>query len=445
MQLDQHPTVKKFRQQAPSTGTTHPLDASALHELCLRAGADDVGFVALDRPEIADQKPDILTLFPSTKTLISLVRRMNPTNVQSPARSIANVEFHHTTDDVNDIALQIVAELAKLGVPAMVGGAAGLSDGNGSLGHEKLGGLSQTHRRSGWPGTHGHPSQRDSSQVRQLHPAGNRPGGCSSTNHVCTLDYYNPCLECKLCVAACPTGAISSDGQFDFSACYTHNYREFMGGFTDWVENVVNSRNARDYRQKVSDPETVSLWQSLSFGANYKAAYCMAVCPAGEDVIAPFLTERKAYLDNVVRPLQNKSETVYVLPGSDAEAYVARRFQTKKTKRVSNGLRPPTVAAFLRGLLFTFQKGQSAGLDAVYHFTFTGAEQRQATVTIRNQSLNVQDGHTGKANFNLKADARTWLRFLAKETNLITALLRGKIRFKGNPRLLLAFARCFPS
>ena len=49
---------------------------------------------------------------------------------------------------------------------------------------------------------------------------------------------YNPCLECKLCVAACPVGAIGADGAFNFSACYTHNYREFMGGFTDWVEQI---------------------------------------------------------------------------------------------------------------------------------------------------------------------------------------------------------------
>jgi epoxyqueuosine reductase QueG len=36
---------------------------------------------------------------------------------------------------------------------------------------------------------------------------------------------FNPCLECKLCVAACPVGAIADDGSFDFFACYTHNYR----------------------------------------------------------------------------------------------------------------------------------------------------------------------------------------------------------------------------
>src|SRR6266850_4546800 len=88
---------------------------------------------------------------------------------------------------------------------------------------------------------------------------------------------YNPCLECKLCVAACPVGAISPEGDFNFSACYTHNYREFMGGFADWVEQVADSKNARDYRSRVSDPESASMWQSLSYGANYKAAYCLAV------------------------------------------------------------------------------------------------------------------------------------------------------------------------
>ena len=74
-----------------------------------------------------------------------------------------------------------------------------------------------------------------------------------------------------------------------------------MGGFADWVENITGSKDAKDYRSKVSDAETVSMWQSLSFGANYKAANCIAVCPAGEDVIGPFLDDRKNYLKNVVK------------------------------------------------------------------------------------------------------------------------------------------------
>ena len=256
---------------------------------------------------------------------------------------------------------------------------------------------------------------------------------------------YNPCLECKLCVAACPVGAISPEGDFNFSACYTHNYREFMGGFTDWVEQVADSKNARDYRSRVSDAESASMWQSLSYGANYKAAYCLAVCPAGEDVIGPFLTDQGDHLKEVVRPLQEKEETIYVTPGSDAEEHVARRFPQKTIKRVGNGLRPRSIQRFLSGLRLTFQPGKSKGLDAVYHFSFTGNEEKQATVTIRDGKLAVEDGHNGEPNLRVIADSETWLGFLAKERSLLWALLRRKIRIKGSPKLLVAFGKCFPS
>ncbi len=112
------------------------------------------------------------------------------------------------------------------------------------------------------------------------------------------------------------------------------------------------------------------MWQSLSFGANYKAAYCLSVCPAGEDVIGPSLTDRKQFLKDVVKPLQEKPETVYVVPGSDAEGFVARHFPHKKTKQVSNGLAGQgTIRGFLRGLNFVFQRGKSERLSATYHFT----------------------------------------------------------------------------
>jgi ferredoxin len=313
------------------------------------------------------------------------------------------------------------------------------------LGIKNVGGLPQAGGGRGGLGTDGHSSQRDSSQVRNFILLGTVlvDAEVSEYSHQVV---YKPCLECRLCVAACPTGAISPDGQFNFSACYTHNYREFMGGFNDWVEKIADSKSAHGYRKKVSRAETVSMWQSLSFGANYKAAYCMAVCPAGEDVIAPFLTNRKQFLDDVVRPLQNKPETVYVVPNSDAEVFVARRFPHKKTKRVSNGLAGQgTIRSFLRGLNFVFQKGQSKGLNAVYHFTFTGDDEVKATVTMRDEKLQVSEGHTGQPDLRLTADAATWLRFLRKEANLVWALLRRKIRISGSPKLLLAFGRCFPS
>src|SRR5262249_16950231 len=137
---------------------------------------------------------------------------------------------------------------------------------------------------------------------------------------------YNPCLECKLCVAACPVGAISPEGRFNFSACITHNYKEFTGGFHNWGDQVADSKHSRDYHGKATPRETASMWEALDFGPNYKAAYCLAVCPAGDDVIGPFLTNRVTYLNDTLRPLTDKKETIYVIPGSDAEEHVARRF-----------------------------------------------------------------------------------------------------------------------
>src|SRR5204862_4094029 len=120
-----------------------------------------------------------------------------------------------------------------------------------------------------------------------------------------------------------------------------------MGGFNDWVEKIADSKSARDYRKRVSGAETVSMWQSLSFGANYKAAYCLAVCPAGEDVIAPFLADRKAHVKEIVRPLQEKEETVYAMKNSDAEEHAAKRFPHKRLKHVGNSLRPSSIKVFL--------------------------------------------------------------------------------------------------
>ena len=74
--LDDHPSVVRFRRSEPRP---HPgtLDADRLRQLCLDAGADDVGFVAIDRPELDDQRSEILGLYPWARGLISVVCRMN--------------------------------------------------------------------------------------------------------------------------------------------------------------------------------------------------------------------------------------------------------------------------------------------------------------------------------------------------------------------------------
>jgi NAD-dependent dihydropyrimidine dehydrogenase PreA subunit len=440
--LDDHPTVIRYR-QTPEEMPPKSLDVGWLRQLCLDAGADDVGFVAIDRPELDDQRPEILALLPRTRSLISFVCRMNREPVRNPARSVANLEFHRTGDHVNDVAHAVVAALEARGIRAV----------NPSMGFPM-----EMNRYPGKAWVVSHKPIAVAAGLGQMgihrnviHPKygnfillGTVLIAAEVTEQTTSID-YNPCLECKLCVAACPVGAIAPDGHFDFSACLTHNYREFLGGFVDWVEQVADSKDARDYRSRVEDSETASLWQSLSFGPNYKAAYCMAACPAGDDVIGPFLTDRKGFLDEVVEPLRAKEEPVYVVPGSDAEAYVSRRFPNKRVRRVGGGRRPKSIRSFLFALPHVYQRHRSEGLDATYHFTFTGDEEIRATVVIRDKTIRVEDDHQGSPDLHVRADSRTWLGFLARERNLIWALIRRKIRLKGSARLLLAFGRCFPS
>lgn len=306
MKLEDHPTVRRLRGRGepPCETTPQVLDAAWLRQLCLDAGAADLGFVELERPDLDSERADILAALPGTRSLIAFVCRMNRDSVRSPARSVANLEFHQTTDEVDEVARRIVRQLAERGVRA-VNPSAGFPQEMARfpgkiwvVSHKKVAvaaGLGQM-------GIH----------RNVIHPRfgnfillGTVLIDAAVSAHAAPID-YDPCLECKLCVAACPVGAIGAD-----------------------------------YRSRVSDAESVSRWQSLAFGPNYKAAYCLAVCPAGEDVIGAYLASRQQHLDRVVRPLQQKQETVYAIPESPAEAHAAKRFPHKRIQRVDNGLGPP--------------------------------------------------------------------------------------------------------
>src|SRR4051794_4260394 len=442
--LEQHPTVEAHRRRVAPEKISEPLDAVWLRQLCLDAGADDVGFVEVGRAALAEEQPHIQRAFPHTRSLISFVLRMNRDNVRSPARSVANSEFHHTGDDVNDVARRIVAALEHAGIRAL----------NPPMGFPMEADRWMTERM--WVVAH-KPIAAAAGLGRMgihrnvIHPRfgnfillGTILVGAEISSYSRELD-YNPCLECKLCVAACPVGAIAADGGFNFSSCYTHNYREFMGGFADWVENIADSRDGKDYRRRVKDSESVSMWQSLGFGPNYKAAYCMAVCPAGEDVIGPYLASKKDFSDDVLRPLQTKREPVYVISGSDAETHVTKRYPHKSVRQVRSSLRPRSIAALLQGMPQSFQRHAAGKLDATYHFVFTGSEQVEATVTIRAGNLAIEKGLLGEPNIKVTAHAEIWLGFLAGERNLLWALLTRRVRLQGNPKWLLALKRCFPT
>ena len=442
--LNDHPTIKRYheRKKLDTLHTEVPkLSARDVRRMCLDFGADDVGFVEISRPSLDDQKADILRLFPWTKTLISFVVRLNRENMRSPARSIASLELREVEERLNHAAHALTASLERQGVRAVtpaVGFPMEMDQWLGKMyvvSHKPV----AVEAGLGKMGLH----------RNVIHPVF---GSFVLLNTVLIdaevdeynspLD-YNPCLDCKLCSIACPTGAIGPDGFFNPVNCLTHSYREVVGGFTNWVENIADSKSSIDYRSRISDAETVSMWQSLAKGPCYKSVYCIAACPAGDDVIPQYLANKQKFLENVVMPLQQKEETVYVLPGSDAESHVLRMFPHKRIKRVGNGVRPPTVASFLASMPRAFQRHQSAGLNATYHFTFSGSEEAKATVVVKDKTIAVQEGHIGVADVQVKADSKAWLRVLHKESNMIKEIIFRRIRVKGPMKLFKAFGACF--
>ena len=430
-------------QATASSNNPATINIEELRTLCLDCGADDVGFIAIDRPELDIDREDIKLAFPRTRTLIGFVSRMLPDNIRTPLRSIANVEFHSSGDRVEHIARTILHRLAEKGVRGV---------------YPSMGFPMEMDR---YPGKIWSVSNKLVAEAAGLgrmgihhniiHPKfgnfvllGSIFIEAEVTEQSQPID-FNPSLKCKLCVVACPVGAIGMNGSFDFGACMNHNYKEFMGGFQSYVETVADATSGKALRNEVTDSEHGSWWQSLSFGTNYKAAYCLAVCPAGEDVVGPYLKDKVAFKHATLKPLTDKVENIYVVKNSDAEAHVIKRFPNKSIRNVANAIRPSSVKKFLMGLPLVFNRHQADGINAVYHFHFSGAEEREATITIRGKTLKVEDGLVGKADLTINADARTWIGFLRQEKNLVWALLTRKLRLKGDPRLLVKFGKCFPA
>ena len=254
---------------------------------------------------------------------------------------------------------------------------------------------------------------------------------------------YNPCLECKLCVAACPVGAIAPDGHFNFSACYTHNYREFMGGFTDWVEQVADSKDALDYRKRVERPGIgVDVAKPLLRG-QLQGGVLPGVCPAGEDVIGPYLTD--AGLPAGGRPpVAGEGGDGLRRPRLGRRGACPGGSPSRGSSGSAAACGPGRSGRSCRGCLTPSSGRPRTGLNATYHFTFTGKEPEEATVTIRGN-----DPGPGRPRRHGRPPYHRRQRDVAglpgEGAEPAWALLRRKIRLKGSPRLLVAFGSCFPS
>jgi epoxyqueuosine reductase QueG len=309
----------------------------SIKKICLDAGADDAGVVDIGRDALEKEREGILRVYPLTRSIVSIIVVNNRENIQSPARYVANEEFHHTGDKISSVSREILLRLNGLGIRGVVVNKGWPMD----LGR--------------WPGKIWDVSHKVMAVEAGLgHMGMNRlvlHPKCGSFIQLDSIlinggmDGYdrplaeNPCIQCNLCAAVCPTGAITKHEPFDFSACSTHTYRDNMVGFQNWVEAMISSHNVAEYRSHFDDRETAFMWQSLMFRMSYRCSYCMAVCPAGEDVKAQYLRDKKGYVQQILKPLRDRPERVYVMAGSKAES-AAKRNAQKEIRIVAGMIRP---------------------------------------------------------------------------------------------------------
>ncbi|WP_316506414.1 SCP2 sterol-binding domain-containing protein [Nitrosopumilus sp.] len=417
--------------------------SDVLRKICLEEGADDVGFVEIERKALGSVKKEALELYYKTKTIISFCVRTNPENIQSPSRSLASEEFHKTYADLSIIARRIVKRLNKVGIRAVACHPVFPMDMNRwaskiwEISHKPI-------AEQAGLGTTG-------INRMILHPKFGTFMLLDSILIDSEVDkydqplYYDPCIGCHLCIASCPVGALDVRKGVDFNACMTHNYRDFMGGFEDWIENIVDAKDSKEFRKKSSDSENVSRWQSLSYGPQYKAAYCISVCPAGEDLVSVYRNDRKGWVENILKPLSNKKEPIYVGKDTYAEEY-ARKNPNKEVKVIRNIFRPNSINGFLTGVRVAFEQKHARGVNMTVHFESNGMETTQATMIIAGEVIDVKEGHVGIADLGITADSETWLKTVNKETSSaedIQAITSGKIKVQGDLKLLKQFQECF--
>ena len=292
--------------------------AAEIKKICLDAGADDVGLVNLDRDSLNTERQGILHVYSLTHSIISIIIVNNRENLQSPARYVANEEYHHTGDRTSSIAREILRRLNRLGIRGVVvnkGWPMAMDRYPGKI-------WDVSHKIMAVEAGLGHMGLNR----LLLHP---KYGSCVVLESILidvVMDEYdhpveeNPCIKCNLCAAVCPTGAITKDRPFDFLSCITHTYRDNFTGFSNLVEAIVTSRDMEEYRSHFDDRETGLMWQSLMFRMSYRCSYCMAVCPAGKEVKHAYLENKKEHIERILKPLRDRRERIYVMAGSGAEA-----------------------------------------------------------------------------------------------------------------------------
>ncbi|WP_432666455.1 SCP2 sterol-binding domain-containing protein [Wukongibacter baidiensis] len=404
-----------------------------IKEIAKACGAADAGIISIaELPE--DQQDNVKKIFPTAESIISIAVNYNQNAIRSQFQPVGNMEFRSAYKSRDNICRDIERKLMEKDI--------------GTVAITETFPIDLT-MNTPWLISHKDIAVKAGIGAKGLNRIVlHKKYGASIVLGSILIDMkldeydrestYDPCINCNLCKAVCPTGAIEKD-DFDFFGCYNHNYRDRGNSFKDILNRLEKGNGGLE---KITDDEKNTLWASIQEGYGFRCNRCVAVCPAAEREVDPFKADRKAFYNTYVKPFIDKEETIFVQKGSKSEAFVDKN-PAKTKKYVGKLMSIDTINFFKRGLTMVFNKEKAKDIKRTYQFIFTGSENEAFTVKVEEGKLSVYDGIAQDRDVLVKADSELWLKFLENEKILLKGILTRKIRIKGNPKYLKEFGTLF--
>lgn len=88
----------------------------------------------------------------------------------------------------------------------------------------------------------------------------------------------NLCLDCNLCVEACPVRALDKEGITDITKCIGHSQTYGLGGALRYFAEMVG-KPADEQKKMLRDVYFWNLYQASLLGFFYHCEECVRVCP----------------------------------------------------------------------------------------------------------------------------------------------------------------------
>ena len=90
-----------------------------------------------------------------------------------------------------------------------------------------------------------------------------------------------------------------------------------------------------------------------------------------------------------------------------------------------------------------FRADKAEDVDAVVYMNLTGDNARDVLLTVKDQTLAIEDGSVDDATLTLVADAENWLAIENGELKPMMAMMQGKLKLKGKPAFAMKFMALF--